>query len=115
MVSAKTPMRDAHHLMANDRAKAARELLAFYLEAGVDALVGDAPVDRMADEVPSPATARQSTDSGGSQTGFEDRSEGQTPGGRTRPIQDRSRPPAPPLSGHSQSRPSAPPPPEAAI
>ena len=31
-------------------AKHARELLAFYLDAGVDALVGEAPVDRMADE-----------------------------------------------------------------
>jgi len=30
-------------------ADAARELLAFYLEAGVDALVGDAPVDRFSD------------------------------------------------------------------
>jgi len=29
----------------------ARELLAFYLDAGVDALVGEAPVDRMADEI----------------------------------------------------------------
>jgi hypothetical protein len=28
-------------------AKAATELLAFYLEAGVDALVGEAPVDRL--------------------------------------------------------------------
>ncbi|MGZ8390152.1 MAG: uracil-DNA glycosylase, partial [Rhodoplanes sp.] len=46
-------------------AKAATELLAFYLEAGVDALVGDAPVDRLAaggaDEqasVAAPAPAR---------------------------------------------------------
>ena len=100
--------------MANDRAKAARELLAFYLEAGVDALVGDAPVDRMADEVPA-LPRRGNRPIAAAPGGFEDRSEGQTPGGRTRPIQDRSRPPAPPLSGHSQSRPSAPPPPEAAI
>src|SRR5438067_10311087 len=39
MVSAMTP----------DRNKAARELLAFYQEAGVDALVGETPVDRFAD------------------------------------------------------------------
>ncbi|MGZ8387491.1 MAG: uracil-DNA glycosylase [Rhodoplanes sp.] len=46
-------------------AKAATELLAFYLEAGVDALVGEAPVDRLAaggsDEqasVAAPAPAR---------------------------------------------------------
>ena len=35
--------------MTPDRAKAAQELLAFYLESGVDALVGEAPVDRFAD------------------------------------------------------------------
>ncbi|MGH6674073.1 MAG: uracil-DNA glycosylase, partial [Xanthobacteraceae bacterium] len=34
-------------------AKEARELLAFYIEAGADALVGEAPIDRMADE-PAP-------------------------------------------------------------
>ncbi len=32
----------------------ARDILAFYLEAGVDALVGEEPVDRMADETPPP-------------------------------------------------------------
>jgi DNA polymerase len=38
--------------------KDARELLAFYLDAGADALVGEEPVDRMADEVPpAPAAA----------------------------------------------------------
>ena len=35
--------------MSPDRNKAARELLAFYQEAGVDALVVDTPVDRFAD------------------------------------------------------------------
>ena len=30
-----------------------RELLAFYVEAGADALIGEQPVDRMADEVAS--------------------------------------------------------------
>jgi uracil-DNA glycosylase len=33
----------------------ARELLAFYRDAGVDALVGDEPVDRFADELDRPA------------------------------------------------------------
>ena len=37
--------------------KDARELLAFYLDAGVDAVVGEAPVDRMADEIPPAAPA----------------------------------------------------------
>lgn len=32
----------------------ARELLAFYVDAGADALVGEAPVDRMADEPAAP-------------------------------------------------------------
>ncbi|HXW23382.1 MAG TPA: uracil-DNA glycosylase [Xanthobacteraceae bacterium] len=51
--------------MTPERARAARELLAFYVEAGVDALVGETPVDRFAGETrpveappprPSPAT-----------------------------------------------------------
>ena len=35
--------------------KAARELLAFYLEAGVDTPMGDEPVDRFADDTPPPS------------------------------------------------------------
>jgi uracil-DNA glycosylase family 4 len=35
----------------------ARELLSFYAEAGVDALIGEEPVDRMADEAPPPPLA----------------------------------------------------------
>jgi uracil-DNA glycosylase family 4 len=38
--------------MPPDRARAARELLAFYLEAGVDALLCEAPVDRFAEPAP---------------------------------------------------------------
>jgi uracil-DNA glycosylase family 4 len=40
--------------------KEARELLAFYLEAGADTLIGETPVDRMADEPPPapPSAAR---------------------------------------------------------
>jgi uracil-DNA glycosylase family 4 len=42
----------------------ARDLLTFYQEAGVDALVGETPVDRFADPVPQPAKApAQSADS----------------------------------------------------
>ena len=43
--------------MTIDRDRAARELLAFYQEAGVDALVGETPVDRFADEPAHPAPA----------------------------------------------------------
>ncbi len=35
----------------------AGELLSFYIEAGVDALLGEEPVDRMADEAPPPPVA----------------------------------------------------------
>ncbi len=38
----------------NNATRNARELIAFYLDAGVDALVGETPVDRFADE-PAPA------------------------------------------------------------
>jgi DNA polymerase len=34
--------------------KEARELIAFYLDAGADAILGEEPVDRMADESPPP-------------------------------------------------------------
>jgi DNA polymerase len=39
--------------MISDHDRAARELLAFYQEAGVDALLGETPVDRFADETPT--------------------------------------------------------------
>jgi uracil-DNA glycosylase family 4 len=39
----------------NSGQKEARELIAFYLDAGADALLGEEPVDRMADEQPQPA------------------------------------------------------------
>jgi uracil-DNA glycosylase len=41
--------------MTPDRAKAARELLSFYVETGVEDLVGEAPVDRFADSEAAPA------------------------------------------------------------
>jgi uracil-DNA glycosylase family 4 len=41
--------------MTPDRTKAARELLAFYLEAGADALLGEEPVDRFAGGEPAPS------------------------------------------------------------
>jgi hypothetical protein len=43
--------------MTPNREKADRELLAFYQEAGVDALLCEAPVDRFADEPPAPAVS----------------------------------------------------------
>ncbi len=55
-----------------DRSKAARELLAFYQEAGVDALLGETPVDRFADasarasapSAPSPAAELERANAG---------------------------------------------------
>jgi uracil-DNA glycosylase family 4 len=41
--------------MTLERTQAARELLAFYVEAGVDAVVGEQPVDRFADVAPAVA------------------------------------------------------------
>jgi uracil-DNA glycosylase family 4 len=38
--------------MTSDRDKAVRELLAFYLEAGVDAVLDEQPIDRFADPAP---------------------------------------------------------------
>ncbi len=39
----------------NSAARTTRELISFYLDAGVDALLGEEPVDRFADEVVAPA------------------------------------------------------------
>jgi uracil-DNA glycosylase len=43
--------------MTPDRAKAARELLTFYVEAGADTPLGETPVDHLADELPAPSAA----------------------------------------------------------
>ena len=40
--------------MSPEHAKAARELLAFYLEAGADALLGEEPINRLAEPEPEP-------------------------------------------------------------
>jgi uracil-DNA glycosylase len=62
----------------------ARELLAFYRDAGVDALVGEAPVDRMADEIAAqPREARVSSPAQAAppptSRGGSDRSDAQAP------------------------------------
>src|SRR6266481_1992509 len=43
--------------MTPDRDEAARALLAFYQEAGVDALVGETPVNRLGGDPPSESAA----------------------------------------------------------
>ena len=45
----------------NFESKEARDLIAFYLDAGADAVIGEEPVDRMADEpksAPPPEKAK---------------------------------------------------------
>ncbi len=48
----------------NSAGKHARELISFYLDAGVDALVGEAPIDRFADLAQSPAVSLGSPPAG---------------------------------------------------
>src|SRR5262245_60418077 len=55
--------------MTADRDLTARALLAFYQEAGVDALVGERPVDRLAGE-PPPAAAPMEPAPANPDTGF---------------------------------------------
>jgi len=52
----------APHPMTPDRTKAARDLLAFYLEAGADALLGEEPVDRFAGDQPAATIAAPSAE-----------------------------------------------------
>jgi uracil-DNA glycosylase len=80
--------------MTHDRAETARELLAFYLEAGVDALVGETPVDRFADDTEIPPGAAAEVQ---------------------RPASDRSPPPDPPVMAEGKPAPPSPPSSDAAI
>ena len=91
--------------------KDARELLAFYLDAGADALIGEEPIDRMADETPPPETGR--TVVAGDRLGVSE----QVAAKRTDPAPDRLRRSGPPLSGEGNSRihATAPASPEAAV
>ncbi len=91
----------------------ARELLAFYLDAGADALIGEEPVDRMADEV-SPPSAGVRSDSGLSAEARSAKAEavrvgagGQDPQLQRDPSPDRLRRSGPPLSGEGKARPPA--------
>ena len=86
--------------MITDRDKAARELIAFYHEAGVDAAIGDEPVDRLAEEL-TPALGAP-----------EDNAAGATTTATARP---RISPTVPPASRARVEPPQAPAAPEAAI
>ena len=104
--------------------KEARELIAFYLDAGADALLGEAPVDRMADEaitVPPPAGGRQ--DGEAVRVGAEARTsrvqDNPTPDRRSLPSGGAERRPVgrsdPPPAGEGVLRATAPPSPDAAM
>jgi DNA polymerase len=81
--------------MTPDSEKAARELLAFYLEAGADAPVGETPVDRLAGDMAKPsAMVRDAGQSpaphheGGVRPHPEERSAGSRLEGRAPPSPD---------------------------
>jgi uracil-DNA glycosylase len=78
--------------------KEARELIAFYLDAGADALLGEEPVDRMADELSAPPPAEL----------------GVAPRRQSAPSPTPVRRADPPSSGEARPQASAPATPEAA-
>jgi uracil-DNA glycosylase len=90
----------------------ARALLAFYRDAGVDALLGDEPLDRFADELQSvPPPERGRTDGGAARVGVSGSA------ARIHPSPDRLRRSDPPLSGEGKAflQSAAPPSAEAAV
>ncbi len=99
--------------MIADHDKAARELIAFYHEAGVDAAIGEDPVDRLAADVVAkdlaakdvaPALAMPDDDAARASAPV-----------RERAAPSRSTPPVPPASRTRAESPQAPAVPEAAI
>jgi DNA polymerase len=73
--------------MVLDRTRAERELLAFYLEAGVESLIGEVPVDRLADGAAAAASSP-------------------TAEARAAPLPSESRPHEPPSRRSAPSRPA---------
>jgi DNA polymerase len=86
-------------MMIADRDKAARELIAFYHEAGIDAAIGEEPVDRLAEDM-APALGAPEDNAAGAAT--------------TAAARARSSPAVPPAS-RARAEPQAPAAPEAAI
>jgi uracil-DNA glycosylase family 4 len=98
------------HEMTSQRDKAARELLAFYLEAGVDSLVGETPVDRFAEPAPpSPPPERARTASEASHVG------GLLSESQRNPHPTAARSPSPFQGEAKRHTPAAPPSPDAAV
>jgi uracil-DNA glycosylase len=78
--------------MTPDQAKAARELLAFYLEAGADAFLGEEPINRLAEPEPQPSATRPMARDAGLRSAPND----EAPRARQRLLR---RPEEPPASG----------------
>jgi len=91
--------------MAPDRDKAARDLLTFYLEAGVDAPIGELPVDRLTDDAVPPAQPAAKSDQPSPAIERTARIE------PARRSQHPSAAPLPPVGGYA----AAPPSPDAAV
>ena len=94
--------------------KTARELLGFYLDAGVDALLGEEPIDRMTDDAapsPAPAVARPPGDLAAAARSAKDEAVRAADG----PTLDRLRRSGPPPAGEGKAPPAPPPPPDTAI
>jgi DNA polymerase len=90
----------------NYEPKQARDLLAFYLGAGVDALLGEEPIDRMADDIAaSSAGAVASPFTGGAAA--------KRVGSETAPRPATAA--TPPAKASIPAQPAAPPPPEVAV
>jgi DNA polymerase len=96
--------------MPYDRDRALRELLAFYQEAGVDALVGERPVNCLAEDDTTPAITLAPTESGGSESAAV---QAQTRSTSVAP--DPPRRPTHPPQERLQATPQAPVAPEAAV
>src|SRR5215469_8360512 len=98
--------------MAPDPAKAARELLAFYLEAGADAFLGEEPVNRLAEPEPQPSAARPAVrDAGQPRVFYQEAAPTKAP----RTLQRTPPRPAVPAAGAGLEGQAAPAAPEAAI
>ena len=109
-ISANTIDKDNRRIPAvTPQAKEARELLAFYLDAGADALIGETPVDRMAEETAPPPAKGRAISANDADGGAASSQSGYSRGSRSP-----NRPPLP-GGGNRARRLAAPASPEAAV
>jgi uracil-DNA glycosylase family 4 len=80
------------------RPKAARELIAFYLDAGVDALLGEEPVNRMAEDIAPQRLGAAASSAAEDKTARRVRSESPLPIAGSQAAPQRPRPGAAPAS-----------------